>query len=387
MKAKFFVSCQPGSEKQLEQEIEEFWHLLIDADGLPTRSRPEIEDVFSGGLELVCETLLGYQINLFSKLALRVLQRLTVFECRYFDIFEKELKKIDLKPFFGESAFKVLIEASKSRLFHESHLKEVVQKVFSKQVQENAEFALYIRFYKDKATLSIDTSGEHLHFRGYRLQQGEAPLRETLAAKMFITLKAELFKQSSSFSLNSEESVLFDPFCGSGTLLFEALTHELPNLSRSYTFESFAKKTSLLSSASWKKNYKIKPYSKFKVLGSEVDLQTFEKLESNFQNLLRQYAVTSERASFIHANCETLDYPKLVESSQNLFLLSNPPYGERLKDNQASKILENLSNKIKLKGALIVHPTTWSLKLQNLNKAFQIPFNNQGLELVLTGWF
>jgi putative N6-adenine-specific DNA methylase len=382
--SRFFVSCQPHLEKDLLFEMESFWHLLIDLDGLPTRSRPEViyEDV--GGLEIECETHLGFQINLFSKLANRVLWRIHHFEARYFDQFEKELKKIDLKKYFGEQKFNLNIESSKSRLFHESNLEESAYKILKNAVQKQDDtlLSLYVRLFKDNVTLSVDTSGKHLHKRGYRVAQGEAPIRETLAAKMYNFLLKNALDGQVPYSPQNCNTTLLDPFCGAGTLLFEAASFFQPNLVSKFDFERFNNLPGLLKSETWKKNFKIANPSKTQFMGVELDPKTFAKLEVNQQAFKTHFPSVEKSLSFIQGNSQTTDFTSLKD--QSVFVIANPPYGERLRNNDAESVLTSLERIPGLKGLVVVHPAAWTLKFSQLKIKQSESFNNQGLELKLT---
>ena len=147
----FFVSCQLGAEQELLQEMNFFWHNLIDLDGLPTRSRPEVLFEDKGGLEINCDLHLGLQINLFSKLANRVLLRVHRFEARYFDQFEKEIKKMNWNQFVDlKKPVRFEIDSAKSRLFHEGNLLEVLEKLLKiKSSTEETAQKVFFRIFKD----------------------------------------------------------------------------------------------------------------------------------------------------------------------------------------------------------------------------------------------
>lgn len=387
--ARFFVSCQPGLEKDLLQEIESFWHLLIDLDGLPTRSRPEVVYDDIGGIELECESHLGFQINLFSKLANRVLWRIYHFEARYFDQFEKELKKADFKKHLGDHKFNLNIQSAKSRLFHEGNLQESAQKILKNAVskQDDSLPSIYIRVFKDSVTISLDTSGQLLHKRGYRVQQGEAPMRETLAAKMYNFLLKNADNGEVEYSAQNAKDVVLDPFCGSGTLLFEAASFFMPNLVSKYDFERFASLPGLLKSPTWKKNYKIENPCKNRFVGIELDSKIFSKLEANAKEFQKYFGSEVERSTdehfrFINENSTTCDLSFL--NDQSVVVLANPPYGERLKNTDAVQVLTSLERLPNLKGVVVVHPSDWKFQFSRLKLKHSESFNNQGLELKLS---
>ena len=382
--ARFFISCQPQLEKDLLNELESFWHLLIDLDGLPTRSRPEVvyEDV--GGVEIECESHLGFQVNLFSKLANRVLWRVHHFEARYFDQFEKELKKFDLKKYIGDQKFNLNIESSKSRLFHESNLEESAHKILKNSVTKTDEtlLSLYVRIFKDNVVLSLDTSGKHLHKRGYRKEQGEAPMRETLAAKMYNFLLRCSEEGFIKFSALDEKTTVLDPFCGAGTLLFEAASFFQPNLVTKFDFERFTQLPGLLKSDSWKKNFKVANPAKNKFYGIELDPKTYAKLQNNVASFNEYFPQVSNEMTFVQGDSRTVDLSALA--SQNVIAIANPPYGERLKNTDAEEVLVSLERLPNLKGLVVVHPATWKLPFSQLKSKQSDTFNNQGLDLKLT---
>ena len=382
--ARFFISCQPQLEQDLLNEIEGFWHLLIDLDGLPTRSRPEVvyEDI--GGIEIECESHLGFQINLFSKLANRVLWRIHHFEARYFDQFEKELKKLDLKKFIGDQKFNLHIESSKSRLFHETNLEESAHKILKNSVvkTDDSLLSVYVRIFKDNVILSLDTSGKHLHKRGYRKEQGEAPIRETLAAKMYNFLLKNAEEGQVAYSAKSEKTTILDPFCGAGTLLFEAASFFQPNLVTKFDFERFTQLPGLLKSDSWKKNFKIANAAKNNFYGIELDAKTFEKLQNNFSSFKEYFPGVNNEFNFKQGDSKAFDLSAL--DSQNVIVIANPPYGERLKNTDAEKVLMSLERLPNLKAVIVVHPAAWKLQFSQLKIKQSDNFNNQGLELKLT---
>ena len=183
----FFVNCPLHFENHLAEEIKSFWFEMMDLDGQPTRQPlPEFE-IVPGGIEIKCPDHLGYQINFFSKLALRVLVRIHRFAARFYDQFEKEMKALPLDKWIDDKNVAVKIETAKSRLNHERNLIEAATKALSasgyKLISE-ANNKIYIRIVKDNATISLDTSGDHLHKRGYAVFKGDAPIRENLAALM-----------------------------------------------------------------------------------------------------------------------------------------------------------------------------------------------------------
>lgn len=375
----FFVSCPIHFEAELIKEIESFWYLMIDLDGLPTRSSlPEFE-IDKGGVQFSCALHLGLQVNYFSRIANRVLLRHSTFKARFFDQFEKEIKKIDFGKIFDFKDQKNMafeIESSKSRLFHEKNLLESVTKVFSEkkiQLSKESESKVLIRIFNDIVTISIDTSGDHLHFRGYRKQQGYAPLRENLAA---------LVLQLAGLNTSAPKTIL-DPFCGSGTILFEAALAGIPQFQRQFPFLKFLNTPALFKSATWTKNFKwIKP-SPMTLIGIEKDDETMDKCLLN-QKIFSElyYSLT---AQFICADSLTIPLDSLqLAEAEPLWVVTNPPYGERLFTEQVPSILQRFESLKNLQGMVILHPLDWKFDFKLIQLSQSIPFTNQGLKLSLS---
>ncbi len=391
----FFVSCQIDQEDELIFEIESFWHRLIDLDGLPTRSRPPEMKKDQGGVEFKCPAYLGYQINLFSKLANKVLMRIYQFQARYFDQFEKELKKINLKTYFEENPFSIRLESSKSRLFHEGNLTEVVKKYFPKcQIDSSLESSsesthlintVYFRIFKDEVVISVDTTGRHLHKRGYRLQQGVAPIRESLAAQMVQFLLKESRYSKFVFNDMNKNQILLDPMCGAGTLLFEASIFHLPLLKSPFSFELFSQRHPFFGTDVWKKNYPAFLPTMTRYLGIEKDLNTYEKALQNLKKLNQLYSVEESQFEFISEDCsQYIPNPSESELNQETFLIINPPYGTRLDSEDSVQKILSLEDKWPIVGAVIVHPVQWKWNWKKLKLIRQKPFENQGLRLTLS---
>ncbi|MCC2679685.1 MAG: hypothetical protein K0R29_2261 [Pseudobdellovibrio sp.] len=379
---RFFVSVQPGHEDALFREIRNFWPQMIDLDGQPTK-QPVAEPLkTAGGLQLEVPDHMGYQINFFSKLAGRVLLRLTSFEARYFDQLERNLEKVDLAKVldldFLKKQLNVKVEHHKSRLNNEKNILEAVQNVFSKKgikISAEASQTLYIRIEKDKVTISLDTTGEHLHRRGYSTFRGEAPLRETLAGYMIF----KLFE-----TIGSEAAVqIFDPFAGSGTLLFEAMSAHRPNLERDYSWLHFKTAPKLFKSPTWKKNYRgystVPAVSGFAVDKDEKSIASIQKNTEDFKRTFQfeKIPLTSELA-----DSANIDLKPFKNADQLLWIVTNPPYGMRLADDGAKKILEKLAEDAD--GLLVIHPEKWKFSIKNLTQKSTEVFNNQGLKLTLS---
>lgn len=379
--AQFFVSCQLGVEKALAEEIKGFWPTMIDLDGQPTRVQmPEFEEV-EGGLQLEVNEYLGYQINLFSKLANRVLLRINKFEARYFDQFEKGISKIEFEKMLDlellQGKVQLKIEAHKSRLNNEKNLTEAFTNAVKGKnikVEDKAPQTIFIRITKDRVTVSLDTSGEHLHKRGYAEHRGEAPLRETLAAYLVSKLKQHV---------NLDKNLQFvDPFAGSGTLIFEALTAAIPNLNRHYSFLSFKSAPKLYKLETWRKNYRGLPQEQLtQFIGSDLDEKVVKSFKHNLELVQSKFGLKNINVKILNQDSQNLEIEK-TDESEKVWIVTNPPYGVRLSDENTKGIIQKLAKKVD--GLILIHPTVWNLKLDHLKLVETEDFYNQGLKLKLS---
>lgn len=374
--AQFFVSCTLGAEKELLSELREFWFEMMDLDGLPTRAAfPEHEE-FKGGIELECDEHLGYQINFFSKIANRVLLRVGRFEARFFDQFEKGLMRVEFKKFLApEGGVHLKIESHKSRLNNEKSIAEAAGKVLAQQgfhFFDKSDRGIYIRIEKDRVLVSLDTSGEHLHRRGYALYRGEAPLRETLAARMVHHLAQHV-------ALDKNLTVI-DPFVGSGTILFECLSAKQPNFYRPYNWLQFNNIPKLFRSPTWNKNYRWLHAADVQAIGYDMDATAVKNCKENlkvYQNMWPQ----SPDVQFWQKDSFDLKIDR-TQLRKNVWIVANPPYGIRLNDGKAHEILERLGNAVD--GIVVLHPLNWNIKTAKLKEKRSVDFSNQGLHLKLS---
>ena len=174
---------------------------------------------------------------------------------------------------------------------------------------------------KDKVTVAIDTSGEGLHKRGYRRNANGAPLKETLAAAMV------------ALSRLYDDSVLYDPFCGSGTILIEGamMARRLaPGLRRSFVAEGF----SFLPETVWREERAramnaVRSDVAFRGFGSDTDPASVA--------LARENAGKAGVADFL--DFRVADVKDFAPDTPRGVIVTNPPYGERLLDTAAAERL------------------------------------------------
>lgn len=368
---KVFVSCQLDFEEVLKAEVQNFWPRLLGPDSRPqTEPLPEIL-VQPGGLEFEASLLQAVQLNFFLKTAHRILARVHIFRCRDFPKLFEEIQKINWSQWVDLIPTEIRVEASGSRLNHEKRILETIQSAFKKvkslkeATPDQKTPTLFVRIYDDQVTLSFDLSGEHLHKRGYGLLKGEAPLRETLAAG--------LLRLSLPFK-SEEVQTLWDPFCGSGTFLFEAQMLNHGPLQRGFDFKLLKNSPKIFKTDLWAKNYKDVTKNLFqKYLGSDLNSQVLDLAKLNHQKLSEQYPQAAQPILWL-----AQDFESAPVQRDPCFVIMNPPYGERL---------EGLSGNWKeiLEGFLQQQKAVRLLGL--LLPSRQQPQNVKGFQQVLTHRF
>ena len=268
-----------------------------------------------------------YKINYTSRLLSRVLAPLITFPCYTTNTLIQEAKKIYWEDFCSlEKTFAISSSVSKSRitnsLYASQCLKDSIADYFRDKygkrpdvevVNPDVRFNLHIE--KDMAVISLDTSGESLHKRGYRLLAGEAPMQETLAAAII---------RLSKWDGESGCAGLWDPMCGSGTILCEALMHhcKIPaqKLRKKFGFFNMPD----FDRNAWNKvkeelDSKIRPLPKNIIRGSDKSQKAIDVAKNNLSHL--------PYSDSVDLSCKPFQQ---VKEFQNGILITNPPYGMRL---------------------------------------------------------
>ncbi|MCJ7553448.1 MAG: THUMP domain-containing protein [Ignavibacteriaceae bacterium] len=274
-----------------------------------------------------------YKINYTSRLLSRVLAPLLSFHCHNTNVLYKSASQIEWEDFLSvEKTFSISASVAKSNinnsLFASQRLKDAIADYFRNKydkrpsvntVNPDVRFNLHIE--KDEAVISLDASGESLHKRGYRLLAGEAPMQETLAAAIIRISKWD------------GENTLWDPMCGSGTILCEALMHycRIPaqKLRKNFGFFNLPD----FDGEVWNKlkaecDSKIRPLTKGIISGSDKSQKILEVAKDNLSRLPYD--------DFVELKCRPFEH---VDKFENGTLITNPPYGIRLGNIDDVKIL------------------------------------------------
>jgi putative N6-adenine-specific DNA methylase len=365
IKRHFFAPCPRGLEALLAEELK-----IIGADSiLPTDGGVG----FSGTLET------AYRANLHSRLASRILWRLAEKPYRSEEDVYQVAMGIPWPELFDVSCtLRVDVNAIKCPLksldFVTLRIKDAVCDKFRAACGERPNVATVgpdMRVFgflsADHVTLYLDTSGEALFKRGYRKEQGIAPLRENLAAGI---LKLSGWQPGAP---------LLDPMCGSGTFLIEAAMMALniaPGIERWFAFE----KMKNYDAATWETLYNEaaaaeKPKTPLPIYGSDKYGRAVEDARANLQQAGLDEVVQLKQ----------VDVLEISAPQPTGYLVTNPPYGERLGDEQElAEFYPNLGNVLKKHfggwNAYILTADLALAKLIRLSASRRIPLYNGALE-------
>lgn len=329
----FFIVTPPGFEAETEREIAEVWPDLLSAAATPhDLPMPKFETVL-GGLQFECEPFAALQLNFFLKTPSRILWRLAEFKVRDFPKLHGRLQKIDVAARLGSKKFNVKADAQKSRLGHEKRIEETARKAWGLEDSGGEDPAIYLRIDDDLCTVSLETSGEHLHRRGWNQARGPAPVRETLASFCL----RQMIRGVPPATL--QRIHLVDPMCGSGTLLTEAGALFSGQFLRDFRFQQFKGLPKLFQQASFAKNYRTLPAAPFASLrGFDIDTKVLEAAKLNQERWQKAGvfpALTFQQQDLFSSENKT-------ENRHPTWLVCNPPYNERLPGLSPQKTLEQM---------------------------------------------
>ncbi|WP_372950418.1 class I SAM-dependent RNA methyltransferase [Mariniphaga sp.] len=289
---------------------------------------------YEGDLELI------YKSNYFLRTAIRILKEIAVFQFRDIDQFYLRCKEVNwLKYFTVNQSFAVSSAVSQSKEFRNSmfaslKVKDAIADHFREKKgtrpnvdTQNPEIFIHVHINKNTCILSLDSSGESLHKRGYRASQGKAPLSEVLAAGMILL---------SGWNGNTD---FIDPMCGSGTLPIEAamIAQNIPpgRFRKEYAFENWQGYNSQLFEKI-KANYQTKLFTK-KIYASDISRESVLTAQTN--------ARRARVFSFI--DFQTCNMKNMEVNSNNATIIINPPYGERLVEENIDLLYAMIGERLK----------------------------------------
>ena len=314
-RVELIAPCHFGLEAVLKKEIMDLGYEIIQVeDGRVT---------FVGEEDAICRA------NVFLRTAERILLKVGDVRAVTFEELFDKVKALSWERYIPSDGKFWVTKASsvKSRLFSPSDIQSIAKKAIVERLktvyhlewfpETGAEYPIRISFMKDEATVCLDTTGLSLHKRGYRTMVSKAPIKETLAAALIMLTPWK------------KDRILVDPFCGSGTFPIEAAmiaANMAPGMNRSFTAEKW---TNVLGKKYWYQA--VDEANDLLDIGVETDIQGYD-LDGEIIKAARHNAAAAGVDHLIHFQqrpVSGLSHPKKYG-----FLISNPPYGERLEEKE-----------------------------------------------------
>lgn len=320
-----------------------------------------------------------YRVNYCSRLTARVLAPLCSFQCHSNRYLYQRALEIDWPAFFPKDySFAVSANVSKSKISHSHYaalrVKDAVADRFRKarmerpnvdRIEPDIRLNLYMK--KNWATISVDTSGDSLHRRGYRKETVEAPMQETLAAAIIRLSEWDGLRP------------LYDPMCGSGTLLCEALMNHcrIPSgyLRKRFGFQLLPDfEGNVWEKVKGEEDRKIRPLSLGGIAGSDISRTALKTAATNLASLPHGRDVGLRTASF-----------QKIGDLRDRVIVCNPPYGIRTGNRDDSRELykafgDYLKNRCKGSTAYVYFGERKAVGYIGLRPSYKKPFSIGGLD-------
>ena len=312
-KIELIAPCHFGLEAVLKREIYDLGYEIASVeDGRVS---------FYGDMEAICRA------NIFLRTAERILLKVGSFKAETFDELFERTKEIPWEKYIPKDGkFWVTKAASvKSKLFSPSDIQSIMKKAMVNRMKSHyhvewfeetgASYPVRVFLMKDIVTVGIDTSGVSLHKRGYRQLSSKAPITETLAAALIMLTPWR------------KDRILVDPFCGCGTFPIEAAmiaANIAPGMNRSFLAEEW---DNLIPKKAWydavdEANEMIDDDIEVDIQGYDIDGEVLRAARENAKE-----AGVDHLIHFQERAVKDLRLPK-----KYWFIITNPPYGERLED-------------------------------------------------------
>ncbi len=330
--------CHFGLESVLKKEITELGYEIISVeDGRVT---------FKGD-----ETVIP-RANIFIRTAERILLKMGSFKAETFDELFEGTKALPWEEILPRDAKFWVTKATtnKSALFSGSSIQSIVKKAIVDRMkqtyhishfeEDGDEYPIRVFIFKDMVSIGIDTSGTSLHKRGYRHLVGKAPISETLASALLMLTPW------------NKDRVLVDPFCGSGTFPIEAAmigANIAPGMNREFTADAWDK---VIPKKIWYNAY------------DEAHDMIRKDIEMNIQGYdlnpdIVKCAMTNAKEAGVdkYIHFQARDVKDLSNPKHYGFIITNPPYGERLEDRK------DLPDLYKTIGESFARLSDWSMYL------------------------
>lgn len=314
-KLEYIVPCHFGLEAVLKREITDLGFEITEVeDGRVT---------FSGDRKALCRA------NVFLRSAQRVLIKIGNFHAETFEELFQGTKTLPWEEFIPKDGrFWVAKAASvKSKLFSPSDIQSVIKKAMVERLksvyhtdwfaEDGADYPIRVFIKKDVVTVGLDTTGESLHKRGYRKLTAKAPIAENMAAALLMLTPWR------------GDRILVDPFCGSGTIPIEAAmmaAHIAPGKSRSFTAQNWEH---IFQKKLWEDTRE--EALSMENPAAETQIQGYD-IDDGMVSIARTNAKLAGVERLVHF--QRRDVSKLSHAKKYGFILTNPPYGERLEEKE-----------------------------------------------------
>ena len=345
--------CHFGLEAVMKREILDLGYEVSQVeDGRVT---------FIGDAEAVCRA------NIFLRTTERILLKVGSFKAETFEELFQGTRAIPWEQYIPRDGKFWVAKASsiKSRLFSPSDIQSIMKKAMVERMkgaygitwfpEDGASYPLRVFLYKDVVTVAMDTSGDSLHKRGYRTLTSKAPITETLAAALLMLTPWK------------PDRILVDPFCGSGTFPIEAAmmaANMAPGMNREFLAEEWK---NLIPKKCW---YEAMDEANDLVKDDiSVDIQGYD-IDGEIVRAARANAAAAGVDHLIHFQqrpVSQLSHPKKYG-----FLITNPPYGERIEDKK------NLPELYKTIGERFAALDSWSAYIITAYEATERFFGRNG---------
>ena len=315
MKQEWIAPCHFGLEAVLKREILDLGYEIVKVeDGKVT---------FSGEKEACARA------NLFLRTTERVLLKVGEFKAETFDELFEKTKALPWEEYLPADAKFWVTKANsvKSKLFSPSDIQRIMKKAMVERMKQaykqqhfeetGADYPVRVSIVKDIVTIGIDTSGVSLHKRGYRYWTSKAPITETLAAALLMLTPW------------NRDRILVDPFCGCGTFPIEAAllgANMAPGRNRNFQAENWELyPAKIWSQAREEANSLVRRDIEMNIQGYDIDADIAAKAREN--------AKLAGVEKYIHFQCRPVS--ELSSSKKYGFIVTNPPYGERMEEREA----------------------------------------------------
>ena len=330
--------CHFGLEAVLKKEIIDLGYDITESvDGRIT---------FLGDADAICRA------NICLRTAERILIKVGSFHAETFEELFQGVKALPWDEFIPERGRIWVKKAAgiKSKLFSPSDIQSIVKKAIVEEMKQSyhtdwfkedqEDYPIRVFIIKDEVTVALDTTGDSLHKRGYRKLESKAPIAENLAAALIMLTPWH------------EDRILIDPFCGSGTIPIEAAmmaANIAPGMNRNFTAENWKH---LITPQNWKD---VRDEARDEIIKDiDTDIQGYD-LDPEMVEIAR---INAKKAGVDHMiHFQARDIADLSHRKKYGFIITNPPYGERIGE---QKELASLYRTI---GARYKELDSWSMYL------------------------